>query len=647
MTMDQEKNPLSQRILDLTLEIIYLLTGEDHIVMKIPRGRISESSGHRVYEKYSKTQSPRVEPPGLPLIHERHNEQKILELSNQIIRLLTGEVPIRCEDVTVYLSMEEWEYVERHKELYEDVMMEDHQPVITLDKPVSGELHFQASLPEAGAKNGKENITNNEDKCLNEATEKQIETAIYTEREHLVLEEKKIPEKEIYSITEPTEYSPTDIKEEPASCDEDLNDTDMYEPPEHTQTEYTPDDTGEHLKAHSGLMGINQSESLIESRKSDGCFYSTDTITHNSVNRGPPALSSEMGQVSYSEFNPLLHKTNCKEDETSWLFYNGENSPESALSPQLVQTEGENFSCPECEKPFTDSIALKKHQRIHTGKNLYKCPECGKCFTRASTLAEHKRIHTGVNLFKCPECEKCFTSGWSLNKHKWVHTRKKPFKCSDCENFFTEASHLAKHKKIHTGEKQFICQECGKCFAKASCLTTHTRIHTGEKPFNCQECGKSFADGSCFARHKKTHTGVKPFKCTECGKHFTRASSLATHKRIHTGEKPFICQECGKCFTHSSILATHKRIHTGEKPFICQECGRCFFQASNLAAHKRIHTGEKPFVCPECGKCFTQGSSLVKHKRIHTGEKPYKCPKCGKCFFDSSHLARHKRNHTD
>uniref|UniRef100_A0A8C5M7A5 C2H2-type domain-containing protein n=1 Tax=Leptobrachium leishanense TaxID=445787 RepID=A0A8C5M7A5_9ANUR len=570
MTMDQEKNPLSQRILDLTLEIIYLLTGEDHIVMKIPRGRISESSGHRVYEKYSKTQSPRVEPPGLPLIHERHNEQKILELSNQIIRLLTGEVPIRCEDVTVYLSMEEWEYVERHKELYEDVMMEDHQPVITLDKPVSGELHFQACLSDAGTENGKANITNNEDKCLNEATEKQIETATYTEQERLVLEEKQIPEKEIYSITEPTEYSPTDIKEEPASCDEDLTDNDMYEPPEHTQTEYTPDDTGEHLKAHSGLMGINQSESLIESRKSDGCFYSTDTITHNSVNRGPPALSSEMGQVSYSEFDPVLHETNCKEEETSWLFYNGENSPDSALSPQLVQTEEENFSWPECEKHFTDSIALQKHQWIHTGKNLYKCLECGKCFTRASSLADHKRIHTGVNLFKCHECEKCFTSGSSLHKHK----------------------------RVHTGKKPFICQECGKCFAKASSLATHTRIHTGEKTFNCQECGKSFTYGSCLARHKKIHTGVKPFKCTECGKHFTRASSLATHNMIHTGEKPFICQECGKCFT----------------------------QASSLATHKRIHTGEKPFVCAECGRCFTQGSSLVKHKSIHTGVKTYKFP---------------------
>ncbi|XP_063806159.1 oocyte zinc finger protein XlCOF29-like [Pseudophryne corroboree] len=132
--MDKDRSHRTERIINITLEIIYLLTGEDYtIVKKTSNGCETPSSHPHVSGGLRRTQSPITVPPPHSLTHERHNDKKILELTNKIIQLLTGE---------------EGEYIEEHRGLYKDVMMENHRPLTSpgLDEGLRlGSLKVQVS----------------------------------------------------------------------------------------------------------------------------------------------------------------------------------------------------------------------------------------------------------------------------------------------------------------------------------------------------------------------------------------------------------------------------------------------------------------------------------------------------------------------
>ncbi|XP_077345524.1 uncharacterized protein LOC143989313 [Lithobates pipiens] len=74
MRMEEDRSHMTEKILNLTLEIIYLLTGERFPLLK--------SGDHMTI----------TEPPCDFLNPERHNMQKILEVTKKMMELLTGEV---------------------------------------------------------------------------------------------------------------------------------------------------------------------------------------------------------------------------------------------------------------------------------------------------------------------------------------------------------------------------------------------------------------------------------------------------------------------------------------------------------------------------------------------------------------------------
>ncbi|XP_073536850.1 uncharacterized protein [Phyllobates terribilis] len=512
--MDRDRDKMAERILHLTLEILFRLTGEDYTVVKKTsnkrcQGPVSEGCGRPL--------SPIMRPPPHPLLHEDINDQKILELTYKMIELLTGEVPIRCQDITLHFSMEEWEYLEGHKDLYKDVMMEVPQP---LTSPV---LSSKRTTPE---------------RC-------------------------------------PRPLLPQDCKQENPNVPLDhqgedlthINTTGTYVRGDERCKEEIPTDDrpGDYIRSPKRYV-----------RSSD--FELIDHITEVayeeqvSIPDLPSALQSK--DLSSDPFQQLLSPDSLQKNNRKDVEHERspkEENPQGGkcyedilklVKPEKSHTKAKEFSCSECGKCFTTKSKLVIHERIHKVEKPYSCSTCGACFSRSWNLTTHERCHTGVKPFLCLECGKCFTYKSDLVAHLRCHTGEKPFLCRECGKCFTSNSTRVRHEQTHK-EKPYSCSECGKCFTQKSDLVIHQRIHTGEKPFLCTECGKCFSQKAYLVMHLRCHTGEKPYPCSECGKCFSQKSHLSGHQKSHTGEKPYSCVECGKYFIRKSDLVTHQQFIHG------------------------------------------------------------------------------------
>lgn len=457
-----DRSRMTGKILRLTLKILYLLTGEDYVPIK----RCEEDD---------------ITAP-VPPTRDRANDERILDLTNEIIELLTGEGEHLKEVKDEPMSNPEEDSEVR---VWATLKCKEEEIPMT----ISADQSCQTISQNHGNISPKDG-----DQCKEEETASDI-SAGKSRLNHM-----------------------HQSNQGPVDGTQNIADLPVGEDPSeatNTRLNIVVIDAGE-----GDVRFKEEEEEIPIAPQSDG--------SKNKFRRSPrPPPTMERIEDEDDDDDEESDDSETDEDDED----DDENDHVSGLKIIVKSEDAET------------RVKIKKEAvATDLGRGCKRaCTERGATSTAADQkpFPFNRKLVTAEKPFYCPDCGGFFKHKSSLVLHRRIHSGEKPFTCTQCGKEFIQKANYIRHQRLHTGEKPYKCTECGKLYAQKQSLIMHQKFHAENEPFACPECGESFIRQSHLVNHRKSHKGLKRYSCPDCGDFFMLRSSLVIHQRVHSAERPF------------------------------------------------------------------------------------------------------------
>ncbi|XP_031633938.1 zinc finger protein 239-like [Contarinia nasturtii] len=137
------------------------------------------------------------------------------------------------------------------------------------------------------------------------------------------------------------------------------------------------------------------------------------------------------------------------------------------------------FNCSRCFIGFSLESQKNEHE-IWCNRNGYKCATCGYVTLNKKDITRHKRKHTKEKPNHCDQCDRGFTNLIALKEHRKVHVNDFSIHCSRCFDGFRMQEEKDEHQK-DCKFNRYNCDQCDYFTLIQNHIKRHLQIHKREK----------------------------------------------------------------------------------------------------------------------------------------------------------------------